>query len=60
MQFSMKECEIYLKDAFVQFKKERYKCVSLSEFINLWPFLAPGSLECYSKIKKLQFLKDEI
>ena len=29
MQFSMKECEIYLKDAFVQFKKELYECVSL-------------------------------
>ena len=42
----MKECEIYLKDAFVQFKKELYKCVSVSEFINLWPYLAPRSLDC--------------
>ena len=29
----MKECEIYLKDAFVQIQKELYRCVSLSEFI---------------------------
>ena len=50
MQFRMKEFEIHRKDIFVQFKKELYKCVSLSEFINLWPFLPPGSLECYSKI----------
>ena len=35
MQLSMKECEIYLKDASVQVKKELYKCVSLSEIINL-------------------------
>ena len=29
---------INLKDAFVQVQKELYKCVSLSEFFNLWPF----------------------
>ena len=45
-----KRFEIHPKDIFVQFKKELYKCVSLSEFINLWPFLAQGSLECYSNI----------
>ena len=42
--------EIHLKDIFVQFKKELYKCVSLSEFINLSPFLARRFLECYSNI----------
>ena len=50
MQFRMKEFEIYLKDIFVQIKKELYKCVPLSKFINLWPFLALGSLECYNNI----------
>ena len=45
----MKEFEIHGK-TFVQYKKELYKSVSLSEFINLWPFLAPGSIECYSNI----------
>ena len=29
----MKECELDLKDTFVQAEKELYKCVSLSEFI---------------------------
>ena len=29
----MKECELDLKDKFVQARKELYKCVSLSEFI---------------------------
>ena len=56
----MKEFERHPNGVFVQVKKELYKCVSLSEFINLWPFLAPGSLECYSNIQKLQFLIDEI
>ena len=37
----MKECKIYLKDAFVQVQKELYKCVSLSEFINLDHFYLP-------------------
>ena len=41
----MKKFEIHLKDAFVQVQKELYKCVSLSEFFNLWPFLAPRSLD---------------
>ena len=35
MKFGMKECEIYLKDEFLQVQKELYKCVSLSKFINL-------------------------
>ena len=48
----MKEFEIYPKHIFVQVQKEQYKCVSLSEFINLCPFLAPGSLECYNNIQK--------
>ena len=45
MKFQMKECEIYIKDAFVQVQKELYKYVSLSEFFNLSPFLAPRSLD---------------
>ena len=59
MQFWMKECEIYLKDAFVQVQKELYKCVSLSEFINLWPFLAPRSLDCDKNIQNWKYLMDK-
>ena len=50
MQFRMKEFEIHPKDMFVQFKKELYKCVSLSEFINLWPVLAPRAINCNRSI----------
>ena len=41
----MKECEIHLKDAFVQVQKELYKCVSLFELINLWAVLAPKATD---------------
>ena len=59
MQFWMKRCEIYLKDTFVQLQKELYKCVSLSEFINLWPFLAPKSLDCNKNIQNWKYLMDK-
>ena len=37
----------FQKDTFVQVQKELlYKCVSLSEFINLWPVLAPRAIDC--------------
>ena len=38
------------KDTFVQAQKELYKCVSFSEFINLWPFLPPRSLDCNKNV----------
>ena len=50
MQFWMKKCEIHLKDIFVQVQKQLYKCVCISEFINLWPFLDPRSLDCNNNI----------
>ena len=59
MQFSMKECEIYLKDAFVQAQKELYKCVSLSEFFNLRPFLAPTSLDYDKNIENWKYFMDK-
>ena len=55
----MKEREIYLKDACVQVQKELYKCVSLSEFFNLRPFLAPTSLDYDKKIKNWEYLMDK-
>ena len=59
MQFSMKEFERDPKDLFVQVKKELYKCVSLSEFINLWQFLAPRSLDCDNNIQNWKYLMDK-
>ena len=50
LRFQPLNISSFQKDTFVQVQKELYKCVSLSEFINLWPFLAPGSLECYRSI----------
>ena len=59
MKFSMNECEIYLKDAFVQVQKKLYKCVSLSEFINLGQFLPPRSLDCNKNVYNWKYLMDE-
>ena len=50
----MKECDIHLKDPFVQVQKELYNCVSLSEFINPLAVLAPSAIDCDKSIEKLQ------
>ena len=43
-----------------QVQKELYKCVSLSEFINLWPVLAPRGIDCDRNIQELEYLMAEI
>ena len=41
----MREFERHPKDIFVLVRKELYKCVSLYEFINLLPVLAPRAID---------------
>ena len=50
----MKKFERDPKGRFVQVKKELYRWVSLSEFINLWPVLAPRAIDCSRSIEKLK------
>ena len=46
LRFQPLNISSFQKDTFVQVQKELYKCVSLFEFINLWPVLAPRAIDC--------------